>query len=59
MVMKIVKRSSWVFRIYDVKSGEVSYKIFHELTVSEAESRANDFVSSDISVAVFKLYKNF
>lgn len=55
------KRFSWVFRYYNVMTGEVEYKVRHELTVDSANFYASEFVkeNADYSVSLFKLYKKF
>lgn len=59
--MKSIKSYTWIFRCYDVKSGEVFYKLRRELTKEEADSFASDLIESnpDIQVGLFKLYKMY
>ena len=53
------RKFSWVFRYYNVMTGEVEYKVRHDLTVDSANFCASEFVkeNSDYCVCLFKLYK--
>ena len=60
MVMKLRKKYSWVFRIYNAETGELNYRILHGLTIAGAEGLANDIVEgySDIYVSIYRFYKD-
>lgn len=60
MVMK-QKSYSWVFRYYNIKTDEISYRTFRNWTVADAKKLAESFVefNKDYFVAIYKLYKDF
>lgn len=60
MVMK-QKSYSWVFRYYNIKTGEISYRTFRNWTIGDAKRLADSFVgfNKDYSVEIYKIYKKF
>jgi hypothetical protein len=61
MIMETEREYSWVFRIYDATTGELNYRLFHGLTVADAEGLASDIVddSSSTYVIIYKYHKMF
>ena len=61
MIMKTKKVYSWVMRISNSATGEVEYRSFAYLTVTEVEQVAETIVSlnGDLDVAIFGLHKTY
>lgn len=61
MVMKTERKFTWCVRYYDVKSGNVEYRVYFNWTTREINEFVADFVASheNYVVRVFKSYKSF
>ena len=59
--MKAKKVYSWVLRVSNPTTGEVDYRSFAYLTVTEVEQVAETIMSlnGDLCVSVFKLHKMY
>ena len=61
MIMKAKKVYSWVLRVSNPSTGEVEYRSFAYLTVTEVEQVAETIMSlnGDLYVSIFKLHKMY
>lgn len=59
--MKTERKFTWCVRYYDVKSGNVEYRMYYDWTIREINELVVDFVAShkDYVVRIFKNYKAF
>lgn len=59
--MKTERRFTWCVRSYNVRTGNVAYRIYNDWTTSEINHFISNFVAShkDYIVRVFKNYKGF
>lgn len=59
--MKTERKFTWCVRYYDVKSGNVEYRVYFNWTTREINEFVADFVASheNYVVRVFKSYKSF
>ena len=59
--MKAKKVYSWVLRVSNPSTGEVEYRSFAYLTVTEVEQVAETIMSlnGDLYVSIFKLHKMY
>lgn len=59
--MKQKRKFSWVFRYYNVMTGEVDYRVRHKTTIDDANFYASEFTkaNTDYCISLFKLYKKF
>lgn len=59
--MKKSRRFTWCVRFYNVMSGEVTYCVYVDLTISQINQTVLDFMESNEGyvVRIFKNYKVF
>lgn len=59
--MKAKRKYSWVFVFYNALNGEVSYRLYHSLTVDDVDFLANEFCKANsgyyLGVFKFQFYK--
>lgn len=61
MIMKTGKKITWCVRYYNVKTGDVEYRMYFDWTTREIDALVADFVAShkDYLVRLFKQSKVF
>lgn len=61
MIMKTERKFTWCVRYYNVKTGNIDYRMYFNWTTREVNEFAADFVSShkDYIVRIFKNYRTF
>lgn len=59
--MKKTRRFTWCVRFYNVTSGDVTYRVYVDLTIRQINQEVLDFIDSNDGyvVRVFKNYKVF
>lgn len=59
--MKKTRRFTWCVRYYHVMSGDVTYRVYVDLTIRQINQEVLDFIDSndDYVVRIFKNYKVF
>lgn len=61
MVMKTERKFTWCVRYYNVKTGNIDYRMYFNWTTRGINEFVADFVSShkDYVVRIFKNYRTF
>lgn len=61
MVMKTERKFTWCVTYYNVKTGNIDYRVYFNWTIREINEFVADFVSShdDYIVRIFKNYRTF
>lgn len=61
MVMKTERKFTWCVRYYNVKTGNIDYRMYFNWTTREINEFVVDFISShrDYIVRIFKNYRTF
>lgn len=59
--MKKTRRFTWCVRFYNVDSGDVTYRVYVDLTIRQINQEVLDFIDSNDGyvVRIFKNYKVF
>ena len=57
--MKAKKKFTWLVKFYDVKSGDIDYRLYRDVTVDDVNWLVDTFLegSSDYVVDIFKHYR--
>ena len=59
MVMKAKKKFTWIVEFYNVKSGDIDFRLYRDVTVDDVNWYVDTFLegSSDYVVDIFKYYR--
>ena len=57
--MKAKKKFTWLVKFYDVKSGDIDFRLYRDVTVDDVNWLVDTFLegSSDYVVDIFKFYR--
>ena len=57
--MKAEKKFTWLVKFYDVKSGDIDYRLYRDITVSDVNWLVDTFLegNNDYVVDIFKHYR--
>lgn len=59
MVMKAKKKFTWIVKFYNVKSGDIDFRLYRDVTIDEVNWYVDTFSegNSDYVVDIFKYYR--
>lgn len=57
--MKTKKKFTWIVKFYNVKSGDIDFRLYRDVTVDDVNWYVDTFLegSSDYVVDIFKYYR--
>lgn len=59
MVMKVKKKFTWIVKFYNVKSGDIDFRLYRDATIDDINWYVDTFTenNSDYVVDIFKYYR--